>query len=288
MKTDVLFYELFTIDPGSLFRLVELELEGEYAFESLTIKTTEKRVDGFCHRIDGCGPNVFLEIQGYDDPTIYWRALREVSTYYEQTQDITPCILVILFLDEQYDPGNCPVLQFAPPHRFLRVNLKPCLKAVGDHAGALTVLKPLICEQKTQVVEEISFWKTEIRSLSLSEKKIRTLLELLDYLIIQRFPTINRKEIEAMLQLTPIEETAIGRELKHLWTTEGRQEGLQEGRQEGLTKGELIGEIRFAQKMLKRPVSPAAALARKSQKALKSMLRELEAELAQRVALQDA
>ena len=34
MKTDELFYELFKVDPKSVFRLVQLELEGEYIFES--------------------------------------------------------------------------------------------------------------------------------------------------------------------------------------------------------------------------------------------------------------
>lgn len=85
---------------------------------------------------------------------------------------------------------------------------------------------------------------------------------------------LSREEIETMLQLTPIEDTTIGRELKHLWTTEGRQEG----RREGLTKGEIIGEIRFAQKLLKQPVTPPATLAHKSVKTLKAMLKELEAE----------
>ncbi len=47
MKTDELFYELFRLDPRSLFELVHLNLEGEYTFESITIKTTEKRLDGF-------------------------------------------------------------------------------------------------------------------------------------------------------------------------------------------------------------------------------------------------
>ena len=56
------------------------------------------------------------------------------------------------------------------------------------------------------------------------------------FAIAQRFPTINRKELERMLHLTPIEETVIGRELIQL----GKQAGRQEGRREGLTKGEVI------------------------------------------------
>lgn len=72
MKTDELLYELFTIDPKSLFRLAQLEIEGEYTFESITVKTIEKRIDGFLKRTDDVGPNVFAELQGYPDQKIYW------------------------------------------------------------------------------------------------------------------------------------------------------------------------------------------------------------------------
>jgi hypothetical protein len=36
-----LFYELFQFDPQSLIQLLKLNLEGQYAFESITIKTTK-------------------------------------------------------------------------------------------------------------------------------------------------------------------------------------------------------------------------------------------------------
>jgi hypothetical protein len=41
MKTDYLFYELFKISPRSLFELAGLEADGEYVFESITVKSTE-------------------------------------------------------------------------------------------------------------------------------------------------------------------------------------------------------------------------------------------------------
>jgi predicted transposase YdaD len=280
MKTDELFYELFKVDPKSIFRLVQLDLEGEYTFESLTLKTTEKRLDGFGKRIDGPGPNAFVEIQGYDDARIYWRAFQELCMYYTQNDDSRPFILIVLFLDETYDPDNCPLLPVDPPHQFIRANLRDCLEAVGEQAGALTVLKPLVVARKKQVFEKVQHWKQEIRSLNLPEDKIRTLLGLLEYLIVQRFPTINRKEIETMLHLTPIEETVVGQELIQIGKQEGRQEGRKEGEKKGLNKGELIGEIRLAQKILKRPVSSRVALAKKSLKALKAIFQELEAELA--------
>jgi len=47
MKTDQLFYELFRFSPESLFELVRLPVRGRYRFESITVKTTEKRFYGF-------------------------------------------------------------------------------------------------------------------------------------------------------------------------------------------------------------------------------------------------
>ena len=52
MKTDSLFYELFKLHPASLFELAGLEAEGRYVFESITVKSTEKRMDGFFRRTD--------------------------------------------------------------------------------------------------------------------------------------------------------------------------------------------------------------------------------------------
>jgi predicted transposase YdaD len=130
MKTDSLFYELFKLHPKSLFELAGLELDGEYVFESITVKSTEKRMDGFFRRKDGDGANGFLEVQGYDDDTIYWRQFREISTHYEQTKSKKPFVAIILFIDEKYDPKNCPV-HFVPPNRLIRLYLPELHQGFG-------------------------------------------------------------------------------------------------------------------------------------------------------------
>lgn len=108
MKTDSLFYELFEFDPRSLFQLVQLDIKDEYIFESITVKTTEKRFDGFFKNKEGKGPHVFLKVQGYDDPKIYWRLFREICTYYELKDDSTEFIALVIFLEKDYDPGAAP------------------------------------------------------------------------------------------------------------------------------------------------------------------------------------
>jgi len=169
MKTDSLFYELFKLHSASLFELAGLEADGEYIFQSITVKSTEKRMDGFFRRTDGHGPNGFLEVQGYHDRMIYWRQFREIATHYEQTKNELPFVAMILFIDEKYDPKNCPVEKFTDPNHLIRLYLPDCLKAIGDKASPLTVLKPPDFSDKEKLPETVPKWKKEIDSLKLSE-----------------------------------------------------------------------------------------------------------------------
>ena len=59
----------------------------------------------------------------------------------------------------------------------------------------------------------------------------------------------------------------------------GIQKGIQTGIQKGLDQGELVGEIRFAQKMLKQPQTPKEELFQKTTETLKTLLEQLEKQL---------
>ncbi len=270
MRTDELFYELFRLDPRSLFKLVRLKLKGEYTFESITIKTTEKRLDGFFKPKDGRGPLIFLEVQGYLDVMIYWRIFREICTWYEQNEANEPFVAIILFVDEKYDPGNC-MLTCLPPSRFIRCNLPDCLNYVGDNAGALSVLKPLTFTEEEKLPEAVQQWQTEIRSLELSERKMKNLMELLIYAILQRFPALGRKELDKMLNLTPLEETTAFKEIVEITMDKGLNKGREEGK--------LIGQIQLAQRLMGKPLIPTETLVEKSIDELSAILDALEPEL---------
>ncbi len=282
MKTDSLFYELFRVHPAGLFELAGIEAQGEYVFESITVKSTEKRFDGFFRPKDGIGNNIFLEIQGYDDTMIYWRFLREIAAHHEQTQSSQAFTAVILFIDEKYDPKNCPV-KFVSPHRLIRLYLPKCLKTVQNRTSPLAVLKPLVFEDREKLAEAVPKWKTEIDSLKLPEGTNKTLTELLETAILSRFPKLTRKEIEKMIQLTPLDKTVAGQELIQMGIEKGHMEGLkkgiEKGRMEGVEKGKLVGKIHFAQRLLRHPVTPEKKLLAQSPKELRAILKKLDAEL---------
>jgi hypothetical protein len=54
----------------------------------------------------------FSEFQGYYERVFYRRYLKEISIYYEQAGSRQAFIAVVLFVDEKYDPDNCPITDF--------------------------------------------------------------------------------------------------------------------------------------------------------------------------------
>ena len=282
MKTDELFYELFRFSPESLLELVGLDVPGPYRFESVVVKSTEKRFDGHFEPENDEGPDIFLEIQGYRDRNIYWRLFREICAFHEQRESERPFVAVVLFVDMALDPGNPPLLP-APPNRLLRRDLAECLERIEDNATPLVVLKPLTLADKARLPEAIGAWKAGIDAMDLPESRRKTLDELLEYAILQRFQTITLEEIRKMIQLTPLEETVAVKELirqsMEKGMEKGMERGMEKGMETGMEKGRLIGQIQLIQRLLKRPRTPEASLRALDSGQLETMLANLEADL---------
>ncbi len=274
MKTDSLFYRIFKFDPGSLFRLIQLDIKGKYTFESITTKSTEKRFDGHLKPYDDKNPEIFLEAQGYGDNKIYWRMFREICAYYEQNESESHFVAVVLFTNKKFDPGNRP-LDCNPPNRLIRAYLPDCLKLLKGNAGVLTVLKPLALARKSELAENLPKWKRDIKSLELSKSDSKTILELLEYAVLQRFKNMTLEEVRKMIELTPLEETAAGKELIQLGIDEGKKEGIIEGKIEG----ELIGKILLAQSILKQRKFSKKKLGQMRLRELRLVFKEFEKDL---------
>jgi len=270
MKTDPLFYELFRFSPESLLELVQLNAPGPYHFESVTVKSTEKRFDGYFKNVGENGPDIFLEIQGYRDDNIYWRLFREICMFHEQRKDHRPFVAVALFIDPSLNPGS-PPLKPEPPNQLIRRNLADCLKDIRDNATPLVVLKPLTLEDKADLPEAVGQWKAGIDAMALPEDRKKTLTELLEYAILQRFKEFTLEEIRKMIQLTPLEETVAGKQLIDM--------GVEKGVEKGMEKGRLIGQIQLIQRLLRRPKTPYETLAFLDVEELSPMLANLEADL---------
>ena len=109
---NVPLYEFFQSKPDALIQLLQLNVQGSYVFESITLKRVERRIDGFFRRTDGEGPHLFLEVQGYGDKKVVWRLFQELTTYYLQSEDNQPFIAIVLYVDEKFDPKDFPFSVF--------------------------------------------------------------------------------------------------------------------------------------------------------------------------------
>jgi predicted transposase YdaD len=276
VKTDNLFYELFRFLPQSLFELVGLPMPTPYTFESITFKETEKRLDGLFRPQTGEGSNIFLEVQGYRDETIYWRLLREIMTWYEQTNDTKPFLGIVLFLDKKYAPAKPMWLS---DEQLIGIDLVTSLAQLGEQPSILTVLKPLVTPKKL-LAKKLSQWQAELHTLPLTAKELDFAIGLLTYTLFQRLPHLTLEEVQTMIRLTPIEQTVAGQQLIQLGVQRGLQQGqqqwLKQGMAEGEKRGELIGKIVLAEQFLHLPATPKKTLSRLSLTKLQERWQELE------------
>lgn len=213
MKTDTLFYELFQAAPQTFFELLQITPTCPYRFESITVKASEKRIDGvFAPAVDD-QPIYFLEVQAFPDGVIYFRTLREVATYFEQRPKLkdNEWQAAVLWLNKTDDPGfgTLQLLAYKPNPRFVALDLVELLQKLPESSLALNVLRPLIVKSEREVRENVVQWVQNIRQASTLDATIEErLIIVMSQLIEQKFRTFSYKELSYMLQLTPLRETA--------------------------------------------------------------------------------
>ncbi|MBP8002064.1 MAG: DUF2887 domain-containing protein [Chloroflexi bacterium] len=219
MRSDALFYELFQAAPWTFFELMQLTPPCPYRFESITVKTTEKRIDGVLEPEQAGERIYFLEVQAQPDVTIYWRTLREVATYFEQRpQQPDNWQAVVLYLNITDDPGFSslsPLAKGADP-RLVAADILDLLKQLTDDSLVLNVLRPLVTISEKEVRQNVITWANNIQQLpGLSYELKQRLVTILAQLVMQKFARLTYKELGRMLRLIPLEETIDGKELIH-------------------------------------------------------------------------
>jgi predicted transposase YdaD len=218
MKTDKLFYEFFQLAPYALFELLGIQPGCPYRFVSQVVKASERRMDGLLEPIVPGFPHYFLEIQGYLDHVIYWRSIAQMGLFHEKQ----PLLgggqwkVIILFLDRAFDPGleTLGSLYHGEMPWLVRAYLPELLAQVERPSPVLHVLRPLLAQSEGEVRQAIRGWVQDLRQTpEIDEPSQERLLSLLAQFVMQKFSHLSHKEIENMLQLTPLEETVAGREI---------------------------------------------------------------------------
>ena len=227
MKTDTLFYQLFQEFPWIFFQLIQQEATNleAYQFIAPEIKQRSFRLDGLFTTIEQYRdlPLYFVEVQFYKETDFYDRLFPSIFLYFSQYKPINPDWFVIVIFDcESNDVSIPPRYRDLAQRRLQRIYLDQMQEVQGFSIG-LGILK-LVVEAEVSAGELarnlIERTKQELED-SQSQKQ---LIELIETIVIYKFPQLNYEEIEIMLNLKEIKQTRVYQDAKF--------EGIEEGKLE--------------------------------------------------------
>jgi predicted transposase/invertase (TIGR01784 family) len=232
MKTDKLFYRIFLNQPGLLAELLPgIPPDCQFDYSAPVIKEQEFRHDGILTPL-GKDPNlplVFLEAQMQPDTDFYGRYFAETYLYLKQYKIIRPWRGLLILKSRGHDLGSEIPYQFQLDNQVQRLYLQDLL-----HQNCLSpnlALLQLIILPKTKTIQAAQ----NLLESSKGQPEFRQKLDLVEAILVNKFPNLSLEEILKMLNLktADITQTRFYQDVFQLGIQEGEQKGRQEGRQEG-------------------------------------------------------
>ncbi len=205
MKTDKWFYQLFLSQPGMLAELIPgIAPDWQFDYTAPVLKEREFRLDGLlCPQSeDPTIPLVFLEAQMQSDEGFYGRYFAEIFLYLQQYPPLRPWQGLLLLRHRQQRLGN--TISYGT---LLQTQVK-CFYL--EDLLTMKILSPNLALLKILVVkeEEAAF---ELGQTILQQSEDQTLfrqrLNLLETILISKFPHLGTEEILRMLDLKTIDLT---------------------------------------------------------------------------------
>ena len=239
MKTDSIFYRLFQEFPNIFFELIgNPETANLYQFSSVEVKQTAFRIDGvFLPIQDEEVPIYFVEVQFQPDTDIYLRLVSEIYLYLRQNKRKNPWRGVVIYPSRDIDKGEKEdFIEFFHSQRISLIYLDELGEAASLPLGIATI-KLVIEEEDTAIstARELINRIQQAVNLQLPQKQ---LLELIETILVYKFPQMSQKEIEAMFGLSELKQTRV------------YQEALEEGEQKGEQKGRIQAKLEAVPKLL--------------------------------------
>ena len=258
MKTDVLFYKLFSDFPEIFFLLIGQPAEEAraYKMEALEVKQTAYRADGiFRPDVDHLDkPIYFAEVQFQDRERFYQRFFAKVFNYFNQNVDDREWQANLIFADRSLDPGMPVQYQKAFVNGLVERFYLEDLVGRNDLPVPLELIRLIVTPD--QEAEE-----TARRTLQRVNEEIPAgpyrleMVESAETILFYKFPQFSRKELERMFNLVDIEETAVYREAFSEGEKEGERRGKTEGEKEGERRGKTEGRLDAVPLLLESGVS---------------------------------
>jgi predicted transposase/invertase (TIGR01784 family) len=229
VKTDTLFYQLFQAFPSIFFEPIGRSSADarSYQFSSIELKQVAFRIDGLFLPPDDAPnqPIYFVEVQ-FQKAGFYHRFFAEIFLYLHQYQPINDWLAVVVYAKrslEQSQPKQYRSLLAS--EQVQRVYLDELGDSVDKLLGVGIV--QLIVESKAKAKNRARHLVQKVRQDE-GEVRKQEIVELIETIVMYKFPYLSRQEMEDMLGLSDLKRTKVYQEAK--------QEGKQEGKLEAVPK----------------------------------------------------
>ena len=237
MRTDTLFYQLFNAFHSLLFELIERPISeaDDYEFSSVEVKEKAFRFDGIFIPKAKDKPIYLIEVQFQQKEDFYWEYLSEIYLYLNQSRPEQDWKAIAIFARRSYEPEpRSHVQEMLNCQRIQRVYLEDLVDRETD-SFAIAIIQ-LILSSESQAVTMARQLGEKIEQENDPEIQ-EQVLELIETVLVYKFPKLNRQEIEAMFTYSDLKQTRVYQE--------AREEGELRGEQRGLVKGQATMLLRL-------------------------------------------
>ena len=233
VETDSFFYQLLKQLPETLFELLGLPAEraDSYRFDSVELKKS-LRLDGLFLPKTAKLPLYFVEVQFQKSAGFYANLFAKVFCYLHENNPAHDWAAVAIFASRRVEPKHLrPYLELLQSGRVMRVYVDeisfPPDPPLG--MGILQLLSVPVEQAKRHVTDLMHKAEREVSDSELAAKVV----ELLEGLLLRRFPQLDREEVRIMFQLHDIRKSKVWQEAHQTGREEGREEGLEQGLEQG-------------------------------------------------------
>jgi len=214
LKTDSIFYRIFKTDPGILFELLgqSSEIAQGYEFKSVEIKQIAFRIDGvFLPTPDTSDQTVwFVEVQFQRDLVFYQRFFSEIYLYLNLHPETVDWQAVVIYPKHSIEPEYPQVfranLNSDQVHRIYLEDLDKPVDSLG------VGLMQLIVANSADTVTQAQALLSSVQAQEQTNPRFAAIMELIETIVVYKFPQLSRDEIESMLGLSELKQTKVYQE----------------------------------------------------------------------------
>ena len=227
MKTDSIFYRIFLDYPRTFFDLIgeASDQENNYKFSSIEVKQLSFRLDGLFLPTEETseGPLYLVEVQFQPDENLYYRLFSEFFLFLRQYKPPHPWQMVVIYPSRKIEREQSIHFRNLLNLEEVRIiYLNELGEETKDSLGIGMI--NLVVESEEQAVSQAKELYKKAQNQLSDEGIKREFIDLIESILVYKFPQKSREEIEAMFELADLKKTKV------------YQEALGEGEQKGEAK----------------------------------------------------